>query len=86
MAGSSPLLAQRILDLLGDGVPRSTGELADALGADPTAARHCLSRLANTRKVVRVGYRTETLRRGWQTGRTVHHAVWTLPGQRPPEG
>ena len=70
----------RVLALLGDGTPRSTGELVDALGMDVLTVRECLDALQRQRRVLRVGYRHERPRGGrLRASKTVRYAVWTLP-------
>ena len=69
-----------MLALLGQGTPRSTGELAALLGLDVTAVRECGSRLADAKRVVRVGYRDERpWAGGWQAGRQMRYGAWLLP-------
>ncbi len=77
-------LGQRILDLLGDGEPRSTTEIAAALEADPTAIRGTLHRLRLSRRIVRVGERHEAplTAASWAGRKPVRHVVWGLATER----
>ena len=82
-SGPADAVTARVLALLADGTPRSTGELAAALEADPAAIRACTARLSRGKRVVRVGTRHEPPAAGyWFPGRPVSHAVWALP-ERP---
>jgi hypothetical protein len=77
----APFSAASVLALLADGTPRSTGELAACLGTDAAALRECVTRLAKSRRIVRVGTRKEAAPVGsWFPSRAVSHAVWALPG------
>jgi predicted ArsR family transcriptional regulator len=74
-------LADRLLALLADGTPRSTGELAAAAGVDRLGVTFTMERLKQTGRVVAVGTRhAAPARGGWQAGRTAPQTVWALPG------
>ena len=66
--------SDRIVALLADGTPRSTSQLADAVGADAAEIRWCLRHLVRTKRVVRAGGRTRPARLGLADA-----AAWTLP-------
>jgi hypothetical protein len=56
LAAHSPLLDERIAQHMGDGRPRTSAQLAAALGATPPAVSAGLARLAEQRRVRRSGY------------------------------
>jgi predicted ArsR family transcriptional regulator len=72
------VLNERILAVLSDGQPRSATELALALAADVHAIRQALTRLKETHRILKVGYRHEAPVGGWQHGQQVRQVVWAL--------
>ncbi len=73
-------LDQRILELLADGQPRSTTDLAAHLATDALAIRVAVRRLKDRRRIRCMGYRLEAPMSGtdWTGRKQIHHAVWTL--------
>ena len=80
-AQGAPLeLEARILALLGDGTPRTSADVAAALGAAPEGVGLALTRLGKQRRLVRAG-RVRQEHKGWGGARWA--ALWTVPPAPP---
>ena len=80
---SPDALAERVLALLADGTPRSTGELAAAVGVHRLGITRTMIRLKQQGRVVPCGRQPDAPGTGgWERGKASQQTVWTLPDTR----